>query len=353
MDSSDITVRATDPTATAIPAPSTILELLPAAPAPQPFDYSGWQPEVAVAARAAAATIRGHMERAVGSMVEAGLCLRAIHDQLPHGQWQAWLEAEFTMSDRMARHLLQVAEAFAGKTEMISVLNPTAAIKLAAAPEAARNAVVERLQAGEKMTVAEIVAATRRPTQPRPLVAKDNPSGFEGNRSPLLAVAPVVAPRANDGMVTVLEHPVTAVSPAMTWSFARDFERQVLSYWREAVAKLAATVDLVAEDVKSTAAQCLAKGRPPTKKWMLQMYQQLTVMTQSCTELAGTRYCVRRSRSASWAGPTFMPEGALDEILDALHELFERCMNGKEPHLPPLTVEQLVAIRDRLIKAGL
>ena len=40
--------------------PPTVIANLPAAPAPQPFDYSGWQPQLADAARAAAATIRRH-----------------------------------------------------------------------------------------------------------------------------------------------------------------------------------------------------------------------------------------------------------------------------------------------------
>jgi hypothetical protein len=304
--------------------PPTVIANLPAAPAPQPFDYSGWQPQLADAARAAAATIRRHMERSVASMVEAGECLRAIKDQLPHGEWQAWLAAEFVMSDRMARHLLQVAEAFAGKTEIISVLSPTGAIKLAAAPAAARTAVVERLQAGEKMTVADISSATRaeKPDQ--------RAGGARTNDSASKAVAGVVAPL----------------------SFATEFESQAIVYWRKSVESLGVTIAAIVEEIKSAADERAATGKPVSKKWALEMAKRMLVMIQATTDLTGRRYAERRMRELPHIDG-FVLGGPLDDVFDALWKFHRRCQNVKDGGFPPPDANDLAAIRDRLVEAGM
>src|SRR4051794_38005381 len=71
--------------------------------------------------REAAAEIRTRQERVSTEVVEMGLKLAEVKRRLPHGQFQAWLRAEFRdWSDRTARALMAVARNF--KTEPGSVL---------------------------------------------------------------------------------------------------------------------------------------------------------------------------------------------------------------------------------------
>jgi len=289
------------------------VEVLPAANVPQPFDYSGWEPELADTARTAAAMIRRHMERSMASMVEAGECLRAIKSQLPYGDWQEWLAAEFVMSDRMARHLMQVAEAFSGQTEIVSVLSPTAALKLAAAPEAARAVVVERLQSGQKMTVAEVTAAIR-----------SHPQQSVGNHK--------------------------AAAKLATWSFVSNFEAQAIGHWRESVAVLGAAVQTVADDIKRTADECVSKGRPPPKKWANEMSARLAGIEESVRQLTGVRYGRRATRAGSIA---FSPTGRVDDILDVLVHLQSRCYTAAKLNNPLPEPTEMAALRDQLVAAGL
>jgi hypothetical protein len=89
---------------------------------------------------------------------------------LSHGQFGRWLSAEFGWSERTAQRFLQAAEVFGSKADTVSVLEPTAIYALSAksTPPTVRDAVVARLEAGERPALAEIkaeVAAARKEAQ--------------------------------------------------------------------------------------------------------------------------------------------------------------------------------------------
>lgn len=52
--------------------------------------------------------------------------------RLPHGKFLPWIESEFRMSDWTAQNMMRVAKSFAGKSEMITDLAPSALYALAA-----------------------------------------------------------------------------------------------------------------------------------------------------------------------------------------------------------------------------
>jgi hypothetical protein len=133
------------------------------------FDYEPLAVQTAARLRSAAARIREKSKRTLEHLIVIGQELRSAKEALPHGQYGCWLHAEFGWSDRMARHLMDVAEQFGPKTEFISdlAIEPAAAYLLAApsVPYEARQAALDRATAGETITGAvakEILGAVRK-----------------------------------------------------------------------------------------------------------------------------------------------------------------------------------------------
>ena len=88
------------------------------------YDYSQLGEQAGVI-RNHAIEIKRNERRANEAIVEAGQHLIAVKEALPHGQWEEWLDTEFHMSIRTAQTLMQIAERFDGKNEIISFLSPT------------------------------------------------------------------------------------------------------------------------------------------------------------------------------------------------------------------------------------
>jgi hypothetical protein len=138
------------------------------------FNYELLEARVAEKARSSAQRIRDKVKRTIEDIIEVGNDLLAVREALPHGQFGPWLAAEFGWTERTARNFMAVAERFGPKTEIISdlTIQPTAAYLLAApsAPDEAREAAIERAEAGEQITTAvakEILAETRKKSRPR------------------------------------------------------------------------------------------------------------------------------------------------------------------------------------------
>lgn len=123
------------------------------------YDQLGSQ---GAAIREHAIEIKRSEQQTNSAAVEAGRHLLAVKEALPHGQWETWLETEFHMTDRTARTLMNIAERFDGKTEIISVLNVTVLGMLAApsVPDAAVEAVAAAASNGKVSVAAakEIIA---------------------------------------------------------------------------------------------------------------------------------------------------------------------------------------------------
>ena len=122
------------------------------------FNYAALDPSIASAAKEAAGHIRNILKQTTAGIIEAGDRLKAIKDRLPHGQFTTWLVAEFGMSDRVGRLYMAAAEWAAGKTETVSVLQPTTLYALAApsTPDTVKVGLLERLENGEGITDREV-----------------------------------------------------------------------------------------------------------------------------------------------------------------------------------------------------
>lgn len=127
------------------------------------FNYEVLDSETRQIVRQQTGEIRNLMHRTAGDIIEIGRRLTEVKERLPHGAFGPWLEAEFKWTDRTARKYMQVAEAF--KTESDSVLNiaPTVLYQLASpsTPPEVRAEVVERAQAGEKVSKKDVEKAVR------------------------------------------------------------------------------------------------------------------------------------------------------------------------------------------------
>jgi len=122
------------------------------------FNYAALDADTANETKDAAERIRVVLRNTTAGIIEVGERLIAVKDRLPHGQFTPWLAAEFGMSDRTARLYMGAAEWAAGKTEIVSVLQPTTVYALAApsTPDTIKASLFERLEKGEAVTDNEV-----------------------------------------------------------------------------------------------------------------------------------------------------------------------------------------------------
>jgi hypothetical protein len=124
------------------------------------FDYSKLDPQVAGAARAAAAEIHRLWKNTTDNIIRTGDALRSIKDQLDHGEFGAWIAAEFVFCIRTAQRFMQAAEWAEDKSEIVSYLEPVSIYLLAApsTPPEAEKEVLEKLTGGEPLAHSKITA---------------------------------------------------------------------------------------------------------------------------------------------------------------------------------------------------
>lgn len=134
------------------------------------FDYGQIDEGIRDEVREAAKSIRAYGQSFKGSMVQIGKRLIEVKGMLDHGQFGEWIEAEFDMSDRMARNFMNVARRYDGKSEIISVLSDTVMCLLAApsTPEAARVEVEQAALNGQRVRVKDAKKAAAKFTEPKP-----------------------------------------------------------------------------------------------------------------------------------------------------------------------------------------
>lgn len=139
------------------------------------YDYSGLPVNVAKQVRSAADRIKKRLKRTVSDIIQTGLDLVAVKEQLSHGEWGVWLEAEFEWKHATASRFMCVAEKFLNLRNLDSLpIRPSALYLLAqpSVPDEAREEALEKAESGEPITVAaakEIIASHREPTDSGPL----------------------------------------------------------------------------------------------------------------------------------------------------------------------------------------
>jgi hypothetical protein len=120
-----------------------------------------------------AAKIRELGKRIIGEVIEIGRrlteCKKILGQSLGYGNWLPWLDQEFGWSEATARNFMRVYELTQSKSANFADLNlSVSALYLLAAPktpEQARQKIIERAEAGENLTLAEVKNAIQRTKQ--------------------------------------------------------------------------------------------------------------------------------------------------------------------------------------------
>jgi hypothetical protein len=176
-----------------------------AATSPQSgFDYEALNSGTRTVVQQKTGEIRCLMRRAAQDIVDIGLKLLEVKEQLPHGQWLPWLAREFPQwGERSARNFMSVATTFKSATVADLPIAQRALYLLASpsTPPAARNEAIAVARRGEEVTHAkarEIVeshmpATVVEPSGPEPEAEESGP--------PIVPPTPK-APQKNTGTAT-------------------------------------------------------------------------------------------------------------------------------------------------------
>lgn len=119
------------------------------------FNYAACDAKLAEKLRVTADEIRQRLKKTLESTIEIGEALLAVKDALEHGQFLAWLRAEFSWRERTARNFMSVAEHFGKSAKFADLtIQPSAAYLLAApsTPDEVREAAVKKAESGEEIT---------------------------------------------------------------------------------------------------------------------------------------------------------------------------------------------------------
>ncbi len=127
---------------------------------PQPaFDYDALDEAIRGFMRHKADETRGLLKRTARHVLAIGRNLQEVKDRLPHGQFLAWLQAEFGMSERHARNFMHVAARFENKAEIIADLSLTIIYALAA--PSTSQAVIEQVESKQISPTLETIRAAK------------------------------------------------------------------------------------------------------------------------------------------------------------------------------------------------
>ena len=108
---------------------------------------------------AATERIKLRLQRTAEDIVAIGQDLILIKNQLPHGQFDLWIEQNFEMKKRTAQNFMNVASRFGSNTQQLRI-SSRVLYELAASstPDEVVQQVTEKAQAGESVSVAEVKA---------------------------------------------------------------------------------------------------------------------------------------------------------------------------------------------------
>ncbi len=123
------------------------------------FDYEILSPQQRNVVQDCTEAIKERLRRTAQEIWEVGQKLVKVRTQLKHGQFEAWLSAEFGWSRRTAYNFINVYEAFSSRKNFAQLDIATSALYLLSAPstpESVRHEFLDKAEKGEKITHKEI-----------------------------------------------------------------------------------------------------------------------------------------------------------------------------------------------------
>ena len=132
-----------------------------------PFDYTSLDSETAELAKRVADKIRAQKRQAIAAIITIGKDLESLKERLGYGLFGEWLRREFGWNERTAQRFMQAAAIFGTKSDTLSDLSPTTLYLLSAksTPEAIREKVIAKLEAGEPVDHARVRVEVREARQ--------------------------------------------------------------------------------------------------------------------------------------------------------------------------------------------
>jgi uncharacterized protein (DUF2267 family) len=153
--------------------------------------------------------IRERLQRSAQDIWEIGQRLADVRSQLKHGQFEAWLKAEFGWSRRTAYNFINVYETFQERAKLAQIDIATSALYLLAAPstpQEVRNEYLEQARQGKKVTHKDL-----RQIMEREGTAKAQPAE---NAKGLEIIS--LIPQRNEAEVQTIEATVQVIPRAIT-----------------------------------------------------------------------------------------------------------------------------------------
>jgi hypothetical protein len=134
-----------------------------------------------------AAAIRALGKRVVRDVIEIGERLTECKRVAGHGHWLPWLDQEFGWTDETAYRFIRVAELSKQIPQIVDFDLPLSGLYLLAAPstpETAKTEILERVQTGEPVPVAEVKRVVERHKPPSRKPPKAKPAKAADSSSP-------------------------------------------------------------------------------------------------------------------------------------------------------------------------
>jgi hypothetical protein len=119
------------------------------------FDYEALDLQKRTIVEQRTREIRERLQYSAQAIWEIGQKLADVRSQLKHGQFDAWLKAEFDWSRRTAYNFINVYEAFNERANLAQIDIATSALYLLAAPSTSqeiREECLKRAKEGETIT---------------------------------------------------------------------------------------------------------------------------------------------------------------------------------------------------------
>ena len=180
------------------------------------FDYEVLEPTQRALVRQYTGEIQDRLRRTAQDIWEIGQRLANVRDHLQHGQFDAWLKAEFGWSRRTAYNFINVYESFGEQATLGELDIATSALYLLAAPstpKSVRQQYLEKAQSGEKLTHKDLKQALKG-TKSKKTKSKNS----IGSSSPATATDTVAGPE----IVAVISREIVQQQDLVTEDVAGD-----------------------------------------------------------------------------------------------------------------------------------
>lgn len=184
------------------------------------FDYEALDSEQRTVVQQRTGEIRERLRRSAQDIWEIGQKLADVRSRLKHGQFEAWLKAEFNWSRRMAYNFIKVYETFGKRANLAQIDIATSVLYLLAAPSTpqdVRDEFLQRAREGETVThknLRQLIDSGK--SQSTHAVEKQEPPMAFTPKPEIITIVPQAAVRVETPVVAVQQPSDSAILTVAT-----------------------------------------------------------------------------------------------------------------------------------------